>query len=105
MRYSSLLVLVGCGWSEARFEVEGIDRLCEAASACAGTYDAATCLDLLRTTDRSGCAYDRAAASDCVAELEDAECEPIDPFELEALAIPDSCYAAWDCDWLDLSAF
>jgi hypothetical protein len=105
MRNVGLLALAGCGWSERRFEVEGIERLCEAAADCAGTYDAATCVDALRTTDRSGCAFDRGAAGDCVAQLDDATCAPVDPFDVRELAIPDPCYQAWDCDWLDLSAF
>ncbi|MEQ1508216.1 MAG: hypothetical protein ABMB14_38655 [Myxococcota bacterium] len=104
-RYALLSMLAGCGWSERRFEAVGIQDLCDAASACAGTYDAATCVDLVRTTDRSGCAYDEKAAGDCMDALPDAACVDQDPFELKALAIPDRCYQAWDCDWLDLAAF
>ncbi|MEQ1571140.1 MAG: hypothetical protein ABMA64_36255 [Myxococcota bacterium] len=105
MRFGGLLALIGCGWSERRFEVDGIDQLCEAAAACAGTYDAATCVDLLRTTDREGCAYDAAAAADCVDGLDGAACETIEPFGVTELALPPACAEVWDCAWLDLSAF
>lgn len=104
MRYAAFL-LVACGWSEQRFEVVGIERLCEAASTCAGTYDTPTCVDRLRATDRSACDFDPQAAKDCVAEVEEAACTPIEPFGVSELAVPEACAVAWDCPWIDLSAF
>ncbi len=104
MRYAAPFLLVACGWSERRFEVEGIERLCEAASACAGTYAAETCVDRLRTTDRSACDFDPRAARDCGAQIEEAACTEIAPFGISELALPESCTAAYDCPWIELSA-
>jgi len=105
MRYGSLFALVGCGVSERRFEVVGVQELCDAAAACAGTYDAATCVDLLRSTDRADCAYDKVSAADCMDQLDGAACDTVEPYDLHELAVPEACYAAWDCAWLDLSVF
>lgn len=104
-RMVPLALLVGCGWSEKKFEVVGIQRLCEQASACAGTYEVRACLDHLRGSDRSACDYDGAAAKDCARDLEEAACEQRAPFDLYELAMPESCTLVWDgCDWIDLSA-
>ena len=105
MRYAAPFLLVACGWSERQFEVVGIERLCGAASACAGTYDTDTCVDRLRATDRSGCDYDPAAARDCGAALEGASCAVIEPFGVSELAVPETCLTVYDCAWIDLSAF
>jgi hypothetical protein len=105
MRYGAVMLLVSCGWSETKFEVVGIERLCEAASACAGTYDAATCIDLLRSTDRSACSFDPKAARDCSKEAEEAACAEVVPFGVKELTVPESCHQTYDCEWIDLSAF
>lgn len=102
-RWALLAIAAGCGWSERRFEVEGIERLCEAAASCAGTYEASICVDRLRTADRSSCAYDGAAAADCAAEIEQAACVEIEPFGLYELTIPQACLDAYGCDWIDLA--
>lgn len=104
-RIFPLALLIGCGWSERKFEVVGVQRLCEAAAACAGTYDPQTCVDRLRSSDRSGCDYDGAAARECAEQVEDAACAQVAPFDLYELAIPEACDRVWDgCDWIDLSA-
>jgi hypothetical protein len=100
MRCAGLLLLTACGWSEQRFEAVGIERLCEEAAACAGTYDAQVCIDRLRLADRSSCTFDSDAAGDCVSALDDATCAPYEPFDVEQLVVPESCAAAYDCDWL-----
>jgi hypothetical protein len=100
-RCASLLLLAACGWSEQRFEVVGIERLCEEAAACAGTYETQVCIDKLRLADRSQCTYDEKAAGDCVSGLDEAACVPYGPFEVKQLEIPEPCVAAYDCDWLD----
>ena len=105
MRYAGLILLVGCGWSERRFEAVGIERLCEAASACAGTYDASTCIDLLRSSDRSACDFDPAAARDCGHEADEAACAEVAPFGIWEITVPESCFGAYDCAWIELSAF
>src|SRR5690349_20594325 len=94
---SGLLFVTSCGWSERRFEVVGIERLCERAAKCAGTYDAATCVDRLRTADRSSCTYDGAAAADCASQVEEAACKETEPFGLSELEIPEPCVETYDC--------
>lgn len=103
MRYAAPFLLVACGWSERRFEVVGIERLCEAASACAGTYDTATCVDRLRSTDRSACDFDPGAARECSAASEEATCAVLEPFGVSELTVPEPCLAVYDCAWIDLS--
>ena len=103
MRYVGLLILASaCGWSERRFEAKGIAQLCEAAASCAQTYDASTCIDRLRSTDRSSCDFDPDKAAACSADAKDAPCETIGVFAIEALRIPESCIQTYDCDWIDL---
>jgi hypothetical protein len=108
MRILPCIALAACGFGEKRFEVVGIERLCEQASACAGTFDAAACVDHLRTTDRSTCDYDPAAAKACANDVEAAPCVPVEPFAMSALEIPEDCQAAYVCPgadgWIDLSA-
>lgn len=98
-----LLGAVSCGWSERRFEIVGIAELCEAASTCAETYPAEICIDRLRSADRSSCTYDKRAAGDCIDALDEAECGPVEPFDLVQLDLPDACWAVYDCEWLDLN--
>jgi len=97
MRTVAPFLLVACGWSEQRFEVVGIERLCEAASACAGTFDAPTCVDRLRDGDRSDCDYDPKAARACADEVEAAGCTEEDVFGISTLAMPESCLGVWAC--------
>lgn len=95
------LVTGGC-WSRERFERDGVERLCEAASACAGTYDVPSCVSAL-SAPLDDCAYDPALGADCVAQLDFAACGVADPFGDPILEIPPTCDAAWDCggvDWL-----
>jgi hypothetical protein len=108
MRILPCIALIGCGFGEKRFEVVGIERICEQASACAGTYDAAACVDALRTTDRSECDYDPAAAKACANTVEEARCVAREPFAVQELELPEDCQAAYDCPgadggWIDLS--
>ena len=106
MRFLPVIALVSCGYSEKRFEAVAVEQLCEAAAACAGTYDAAACVDHLRTTDRSACDYDPAAAKACAGAIEGAACVDVEPFALRELEVPGDCQAAYDCSggWIDLSA-
>ena len=109
MRILPFLALAACGFGEKRFEVVGIERICEQASACAGTYDASACVDLLRTTDRSKCDYDPKAARSCADAVEEARCVEVEPFAVSELEVPEDCQAAYDCPaadgegWIDLS--
>lgn len=99
----SLLWLSGCGTSERRFEVVGIERMCEAAAACAGSFEATTCVDRLRSTDRSDCDYDPKAAGDCMAEVEEAECGTVAPYGIAQLQLPSACLEVYGCDWIDFT--
>jgi hypothetical protein len=105
MRYLPFALLFACGGGEERFRIEGVEALCAAASACAGTYAPAACVDALRAgLEDDACAFDAAAARDCRAALDEGPaCEAIEPFDLDALAVPDACRAAYDCggdrDW------
>jgi hypothetical protein len=100
------VLLAGCGWSETKFEVEGIGALCDAASSCAGYYDADACYDALRATDRSGCDYDPKAARACADELESASCQPVGTnLPLEQLVVPDACVEVYSCEWIALDVF
>ena len=100
-----LVLLVGCGWSEKKFEVEGIARLCDAAASCAGYYESADCYDVLRATDRSSCDYDPKSARACVNALEEASCTQVGTsLDLQELVVPEDCLAVYDCEWIDLSA-
>ncbi|NCG22266.1 MAG: hypothetical protein GWP91_24890 [Rhodobacterales bacterium] len=91
-----LLVLGGCGWSETKFNVKGIEAYCEAASECEGGYDAATCIDAIRTVDRSSCDYDPKAANDCYKALDEAVCETNSDLYQERLIAPKACGMVWD---------
>ena len=107
MRLLPVIALASCGYSEQKFEAVAVERLCEAAAQCAGTYDAAACVDRLRTTDRASCDYDPEAAKACASAVEDAACADVEPFALRELEIPADCQAAYACpdgDWIDLSA-
>lgn len=100
MRYLAFVGLVACGSSEERFLTDGVDQLCGAAAACAGTYEARDCVDALRAgLDGGACTFDAGEARDCRKALDDGEatCEPLAPFQLSALAVPDACVRAYDC--------
>lgn len=97
------LGLSACGWSQQRFEIVGIERLCEAAASCAETYETSTCVDRLRSTDRTSCTYDARAAGDCLAALDDAGCEQVGPFEVTEIALPEPCTLVYDCEWIDFT--
>lgn len=94
------VVLVGlsaCGFSEERFLVKGLGRWCDQSAACAGTFEASTCVDVFRTTDRTGCDYDPAAARDCFQELPDAACLEDDVLDVRYLDVPAACERVYAC--------
>ncbi len=108
MRYLAFVGLVACGGREERFLTDTVDALCAEASACAGTYEPAACVDALRGgLDAGGCTFDPSAAKDCARALDEGEaaCEALEPFQVSALALPEACAAAYDCGraggWLD----
>lgn len=107
-RLGSWLALVGCaaacGWSEVRFVDEGVTAVCEAAAACAGSYDAATCEARVRATDLSGCDYDPGEAEACADDVAAASCEPAGGVfaDVPVLVLPASCAAVYDCAWITL---
>lgn len=102
MRWIALGALAGCGWSEHRFEVDGIGLLCDEAAACAGTYDAAACVDELRLSDRSTCDYDGREARSCAKELKEPVCAHHEQTGLSWLDVPEACHAAYTCAWIEL---
>lgn len=93
----ALVCLVACGFSEEKFLVDGVGLWCERSAECAGSFDATTCVDVFRSTDRSSCDYDPAAAKECFAALPDAACIEDAPFELMVLDVPASCESAYIC--------
>lgn len=97
MRAWPMLVLAACGFSEERFEVKAVDRWCELSAACAGTFDAETCVDVIRTTDRTGCTYDPVAGRDCFDQLPDAACVEDDVLDVRYLDVPEACELAYTC--------
>jgi hypothetical protein len=98
-------VLGGCGWSETKFEVRGIEALCERAASCAGTFETAACIDELRATDRTSCDYDSRAARQCAVAAEDAACLTDPIFQTTTIEVPQPCLEVYDCEWIDLAPF
>jgi hypothetical protein len=43
------------------------------------------------------------SAAACLDDVDDAACDTVEPYDLHDLAVPEACYAAWDCAWIDLS--
>ncbi|MEZ4316631.1 MAG: hypothetical protein R3F61_03985 [Myxococcota bacterium] len=91
------LMAAGCGFSEERFLVKGVDRWCEQSAACAGVFDKEACIDVFRSTDRSGCTYDEEAASECYSVLPEAQCIDDDVLGIRYLEVPEACEAVYDC--------
>lgn len=94
----------GCGWSEVRFVDEGVAAVCEAAAACAGTYDASSCEARVRATDLSACDFDPREAEACADDVGVAGCQPAGGVfaDVPVLVLPASCAAAYDCAWITL---
>ncbi len=92
-----ILLVGGCGFSEDRFLVKGVDRWCELSAECAGTFEKDACIDVFRSTDREGCTYDPAAAGDCYAELPEAACIEDELLGLSTLEVPAACELVYDC--------
>lgn len=89
--------LAACGFSEDRFLVKGIERWCEASSECSGTFETQSCIDVMRSQDRSGCDYDAEAAADCYEALETAGCDDDPLLDLAVLVVPEACDAVYVC--------
>jgi hypothetical protein len=87
----------GCGFSEEKFLVNGVERWCEYSSECAGTFETQACIDVFRSTDRSACTYDPDAAATCWSELPDALCIDDEVLLVRYLEVPEACEAAYDC--------
>lgn len=92
-----LFAMLACSFSEDRFLVDGIDRWCERSAECSGTFEPASCVDVLRAQDRSGCTYDPVAGKLCFDELEAAECFDDPNLDLPVLVVPVSCDEAYVC--------
>lgn len=88
---------VGCGFSEERFLVKAVGRWCELSAQCAGTFDAQACVDVIRSTDRTGCDYDPVAGEQCWTELAEATCVEDDLLDVRYLDVPPACEAAYLC--------
>lgn len=97
MRVVALLAVAGCGFSEERFLVKGVGRWCDLSAQCAGTFTAEACVDVIRSTDRSGCDYDPVAGEQCFGELAAATCVEDDLLDVRYLDVPASCEATWVC--------
>ncbi len=91
-----LVLFAGCGWSEEKFNVKGVEAFCEAASECEADYDVATCIDYVRTVDRTSCDYDPASAKACFKAMDEAECVSNGDLQQSRLAIPPECDLVWD---------
>ncbi|HHO50987.1 MAG TPA: hypothetical protein ENK18_08980 [Deltaproteobacteria bacterium] len=97
-----LPLVIGCGWPEDRFSVEGVDAICEAASACAGYYTPDDCRRYL--AERPGCDYDPSAARRCARAVGEAECVEVGTsIGVMELALPEDCGQVYSCPWPELS--
>ena len=92
-----LFAISGCSMTEERFVVDGFQLWCERSADCTGTFEVDACIDVMRSTDRSSCSFDSAAAQQCTAELEDAKCVDDPLLDLPVLQVPESCDAVWTC--------
>ncbi len=97
LRWLALMGLAACGYSEDKFLVNSVEPWCERPAECAGTFEAATCVDVFRSTDRTGCDYDPEAARECHDALETAACIEDSPFELMILDVPAACESVYVC--------
>ena len=97
MRTMAPFLLVACGWSEQRFEVVGIERLCEAASACAGTFDAPTCVDRLRDGDCERLRLQSEGRPRVCRRGRGRRLHRGGRFGISTLAMPESCLGVWAC--------
>ncbi len=104
MRCFVLLVVswaTACGWSEARFLVDGTAAICEAASACAGHHTPEECGEAIVRPD---CDYDPSAARRCAAALEEAACVEVGTStRIMELSLPEDCTQVYSCPWPELS--
>ena len=89
--------VAACGFNEDRFLVKGVDRWCELSADCDGGFDKEACIDVFRSTDRSGCTYDPESAATCYEALPDAMCVEDELLDLRYLEVPESCEAVYDC--------
>ncbi len=93
---AALLLLVGCGMSEARFQRRADEETCAWMHDCFGdNYDA--CLSDAEASwagiDTSNCSYDPGAARDCVDGLEELDC----PQDDDDAGFPYVCTEVWAC--------
>ena len=91
-----LVLLVGCGWSEDHFLVDGITAYCDAASDCVG-FEPAACEDHIRAVDRKKCDFDPKAAKTCAKSLEDeGVCSDNGDLGTMSYIGPEACDQVWD---------
>lgn len=96
--FLAILLLAGCGVSEDRFLVEGVDAFCAAIATCTGHVPTEGCVDTVRAADRQGCDYDPKAADDCLAALEAPTCVLHEGTGRTSLDVPEACASVWpDC--------
>jgi hypothetical protein len=91
------VLLAGCGFSEERFLVRGVERWCDRSAECAGTFEPDACIDAFRTTDRSDCTYDPEMGEACYDALEEAACVEDELLGTFTLEVPEACDATYAC--------
>lgn len=96
MRGLALLLLVGCGMTEARFERKGWKRWCQQANNCDPGVDVDTCIETLRSTERTDCVYDPVAAETCFDALVSVTCIDLG-LDVRVIDVPESCEQTWVC--------
>ena len=93
MRGAMMLVwCAACGASETKFLVKGLPMLCEAASECAGIYDAAACEDDVRAEIKA-CDYSPPEASECIRALkrDEGSCDVDATLGTSVFTAPEPC--------------
>ncbi len=100
MRVAPLISLVllasACGYSEKKFEVIAVVDFCDLNADCTQIVDSDTCVDIVRTMDRSKCDYDPKAAKDCAKLLEESSCVDNGDVGTFSLDYPEPCDLVYD---------
>jgi hypothetical protein len=95
---SLILAASACGYSEKKFQVNTIPNFCAANADCTGIFDAETCIDTIRTVDRSKCDYDPKSAKECDQFLEEeSTCVDNGDIGTFSLAYPKACDLIYSC--------
>jgi hypothetical protein len=92
---AALAMMVGCGYSESKYEDESLEAVCDWLVECFQLFDTVdTCISESETVELDDCwEYDGGNAKDCVDGLQELTCD-----DTEVPAVCADVYSDEDCE-------